>query len=369
VARILDGVVGAGVYYLLVPVLVAGPVLGSRAAFGFATLSALLIAAITLVARYVLPYDPIRWDEDVLAVVIPAAILCYVMAILAWLGLRSLDEAFLRVTEQSRQLQAANEEIRAFSRTLEEKVEERTRELRGFVSMVAHDLRNPLTVIRGIADLLLEGQADDADQRQKRQLGMLATNVEHMLDLADDLLEISRLHAGSVEFDMEALPIQVVIEEVCASYEARLATKRLGLKVDLSPDLVPVWGDHLRLTQVLNNLVGNAYHYTPAGAILVSARRVDDLVEVSVSDTGIGISAEDQKRLFKQFFRGENQIVRSTKGTGLGLPISRAIIEAHGGQIWVESELGRGSTFYFTLPVAPNPPPDEATAAVSLQAL
>ncbi len=348
-----QAVVGWAIYYFLVPVLVAGMVVGARATFGFATLSVLLIAVITLVARRVLPYDPLYWEEDVLGVVIPAGLLCYVMAIVAWLYGRSLEEALRRVTEQSQQLSTANEVIRAFSRTLEEKVEDRTRELRDFVSMVAHDLRNPLTVIRGITDLLLEEQTGEVDQRQNRQIGMMATNVEHMLELTDDLLEISRLHAGSVEFDMEALPIQVVIEEVCSGFEPQLAAKRLGLKVDLSPDMVPVWADHLRLTQVLNNLVANACNYTPAGAIFVSAQRVGGLVEVSVADTGIGISTEDQKRLFGQFFRGEHEVVRKTKGTGLGLAISQAIVEAHGGQIWVESEVGRGSTFYFTVPVAP----------------
>jgi len=350
-------VVGWVVYYFLVPVLVAGMVVGARATFSFATLDALLIAVVTLAARRVLPYDPIYWSDDVLGVVIPAGVLCYVMAIVAWLYARSLDEALRQMAEQSQQLSAANEEIHAFSRSLEEKVAQRTRELRNFVSMVAHDLRNPLTVIRGIADLLLEEQAGDVDQRRNRHISMLATNVEHMLDLTDDLLEMSHLSAGNVEFDMEALPIQMVVEEVCAGFEARLAAKRLGLKVEVSPDLAPVWADHLRLTQVLNNLVANAYHYTPAGAIFVRARQVDSLVEVSVSDTGIGISAEDQKHLFQQFFRGEHEVVRKTKGAGLGLAISQAIVEAHGGQIWVESEVGQGSTFYFTVSVAPNPPP------------
>jgi signal transduction histidine kinase len=253
----------------------------------------------------------------------------------------------------------ANEEISAISRTLEEKVTERTQELRDFVSIAAHDLRNPLTVIRGITELLLEGRAEGADPRRNRQIGLLAANVDHMLDLTDNLLDLSRLHEGSVRFDVEALPIQIIIEEVCEGFEGRLAAKGLGLKVDLAPDLVPVWGDRLRLTQVLNNLVANAYHYTPAGAVIVNARHVDSLVEVSVSDTGIGISTRDQKRLFARFFRGEHEVVHSTKGTGLGLAISWAIVEGHGGEMSVESELGRGSTFRFTVPVAPDSPPGD----------
>lgn len=361
--RVFDGVVGPAIYYLLVPVLVAGMVIGPMATFGFATLDAALIAVLTLVARRVLPYDPLRWDEGVLAVVIPATILCYVMAIVAWLYGRSLGRALHRVTEQGQQLWMANEEISAISRTLEEKVIERTQELRDFVSIAAHDLRNPLTVIRGITELLLEERAEEADQRRNRQIRLLAANVDHMLNLTNDLLDISRLHEGSVHFDLETLPIQAIIEEVCAGFEGRLAARGLGLEVDLAPDLVPVWGDRLRLTQVLNNLVANAYHYTPAGAITVSARHMDGLVEVSVSDTGIGISSRDQKRLFAQFFRGEHEVVRSTKGTGLGLAISRAIVEGHGGEMSVESELGRGSTFHFTLPAAPDLPPGDAVVS------
>jgi len=367
--RVFDGVVGPAIYYLLVPVLVAGMVIGPMATFGFATLDAALIAVITVVARRVLPYDPLRWDEGVLAVVIPATILCYVMAVVAWLYGRSLERALRRVTEQGQQLWMANEEISAISRTLEEKVTERTQELRDFVSIAAHDLRNPLTVIRGITELLLESRAEGADQRRNRQIGLLAANVDHMLDLTDNLLDISRLHEGSVRFDMEALPIQAIIEEVCAGFEGQLVAKGLGLKVDLPPDLVPVWGDRLRLTQVLNNLVANAYHYTPAGAIIVNARHVDHVVEVSVSDTGIGISSRDQKRLFAQFFRGEHAVVRSTKGTGLGLAISRAIVEGHDGEMSVESELGRGSTFRFTVPVAPNSPAGGAVVSADQSAL
>ncbi len=354
---VLDyGIVGWAIYYFLVPVLVAGMVVGPRATFSFATLNVLLIAVITIVARHVASYDPADWPTNVLAVVIPAGMLCYVMAIVAWLYGSSLQDALRQVTEQSQQLQAANKEIRAFSRTLEEKVEERTHELREFVSMVAHDLRNPLTTIRGYTEMLLEEQADGQSKRQSRPVHMIAANVEHMLQLTGDLLEISRLRSGSVQFDMEVLPIQLVIEEVCASFEQRLNEKRLGLKVEVPPDLPPVWGDHHHLTQVLTNLMGNAYHYTPAGAIVVGARQVDGSVEVSVADTGIGIPAEEQKRLFTHFFRGEHEVVRSRKGTGLGLSISLTIVEAHGGQIWVDSEVDRGSTFHFTVPLASNSP-------------
>jgi signal transduction histidine kinase len=159
---------------------------------------------------------------------------------------------------------------------------------------------------------------------------------------------------------MAPLPLEIVIEDVCTNFEPRLAEKRLGLKVEVPAKLPAVLGDPAHLSRVLSNLVANACNYTPSGAIIVGARPVNGSVQVSVSDTGIGISPNDQKRLFTHFFRGDHEVVRNNKGSGLGLLIARTIVEAHGGEIWVESELNKGSTFYFTLPVASNMlPPGE----------
>ena len=350
---ILDqGVFGFVIYFFPLPVLAAGMVLGPRATFGFATVNSVLIVLMALVAYIVLPIDVDTYGNTVLAVAIPALILCYLMALVAWLYGNSLEGALRQLTEQSQQLQKANLEIHAFSRSLEAKVEERTQELREFVSMVAHDLRSPLTVIRGYTEILQEEQEPPPNQRQERALDTISTNVEHMLQMTEELLELSRLQSGTVQFDMEVLPIEVVIEEVCTSFEQQVAEKRLGLKVEIPPDLPRVQGDHSHLTQVLYNLVVNAYNYTPSGAIIVGARPLDGFVEVSVSDTGIGIPPEDQQRLFSHFFRGQHHLVRSQKGSGLGLAIARSIVEAHGGEISVESEVDKGSTFRFTLPQA-----------------
>ena len=345
--------VGFVIYYFPLTVLAAGMILGSRATFGFATVNAALIVLIGLVAYIVIPIDTDTYGNSVLAVAIPALILCYLMALVAWLYGNSLEGALRQLTRRSQQLKKANVEIHAFSRGLEALVEERTEELREFVSMVAHDLRSPLTVIKGYTEILQEEQERGPNQRQGRALDTISTNVEHMLQMTEELLDISRLQSGTVQFDMETLPIEVVIEEVCTSFEQQVTEKHLGLKVEIPPDLPRVWGDHSHLTQVLNNLVVNAYNYTPSGAIIVGAQPLDGFVEVSVSDTGIGIPPEDQVRLFTHFFRGQHHLVRSRKGTGLGLSIARSIVEAHGGEISVESEVGKGSTFRFTLPQAP----------------
>jgi signal transduction histidine kinase len=332
--------------------------LSPRATFGFATLSAVLIGILAIIAFNVGPSQDEVFVRHVFGVTVPAVVLCYLMALVAWLYGNSLEGALGQLTERSQQLQVANEEIRAFSRTLEDKVEERTHELREFMSMVAHDLRNPLTVISGYTEILQEEQAPDSHARRVRAVNTISANVDHMLRLTDDLLELSRLQSGTIQFDMEPLPIKIVIEEVCASFGPKMADKRLGLKLELPSELPPVWGDHFRLTQVLNNLVGNAYNYTPSGAIIVAARPENGTVEVSVSDTGIGIPPDEQKRLFTHFFRGEHQVVRRHRGTGLGLSIAHFIVEAHGGDMWAESQVGKGSTFHFTLPVVQSPPPD-----------
>jgi signal transduction histidine kinase len=356
------GLLGFVIYYLPLTVLVAGMLFGSRATFVFAGLNTLLILAVALLTYFATSMDTETLASEVLAVAIPAAVLCFLMALVAWLYGSSLEGALGRLTEQSQQLQTANEEIRAFSRTLEDKVEERTQELREFMAMVAHDLRNPLTVISGYTEILQEEPTPASHVRQDRAVNTISSNVEHMLHLTDDLLELSRLRTGAIEFDMEPLPIKIVIEEVCAGFELKMAEKRLGLKLELPAGLPLVWGDHFRLTQVLNNLVSNAYNYTPSGAVIVAARPEIGLVEVSVSDTGIGIPEEELRRLFTHFFRGEHQVVRRQKGTGLGLSIAQSIVEAHGGRISAESQVGKGSTFHFTLPIAQSQPIDGSLA-------
>lgn len=355
-------VVGFVVYYFPITVLVAGMLLGSRATFRFSALDAVLIFVISLTAYAALSLDAESYVAEVIGVTVPAAVLCFLMALVAWLYGRSLEGALQKLTERSQQLQAANAEIRAWSHTLEDKVEERTHELREFVGMVAHDLRNPLTVIRGYTEVLEEELPASAGERPWRAIHTIVANIGHMLHLTDDLLELSRLQSGAVRFDMESLPIDLVIEEVCTGFEQKLAEKRLGMKLDLPAGLPPVQGDPVRVAQVLNNLVGNACSYTESGAIIIGAKTVDGQVEVSVADTGIGIPPDEQKRLFTHFFRGEHEVVRGQKGSGLGLSIARSIVEAHGGKIWVESEEDKGSTFRFTLPVASESPRARAAA-------
>jgi len=221
-----------------------------------------------------------------------------------------------------------------------------------FVSIVAHELRTPMTSIKGYADLILSGAAGPISETQAQFLQVIRTNVERLAALVGDLLDISRIEAGRVKFDMRPLHMDEVARDVIASLQGEITRRNLELEVDIPPHLPMVQGDRNRIVQVLTNLVSNAYKYTPPGGrITLALHHTDGELQVDVSDTGIGIAPTDLDRVFERFYRADHELVRQQTGTGLGLPIAKSIVEMHGGRIWVESELGKGSTFSFSLPV------------------
>ncbi len=230
-----------------------------------------------------------------------------------------------------------------------------------FVSVVAHELKIPMTSIKGYARLL-ELSDSSMDETKKGFLKTIASNVDRMNKLVSDLLDISRVETGRLKLEMEEVPLSSVIDEVLDSLRKRIEEKGLALTLSTPENLPPVWGDRTRLVQVLTNLVENAHKYTLEGSIHIQAAAVEmpvpdnghlgRFVRCSVRDTGIGISKEDQERLFKtQFVRFENA-ADLAGGHGLGLWLVNRLVEMQGGQLTVESELGKGSTFAFTVPVA-----------------
>jgi len=222
-----------------------------------------------------------------------------------------------------------------------------------FLSMAAHELRAPMTSIRGYSDMLLLGLVGEYDQRQKQFLNTIKTNVDRVLEMVNEFSEISRLETGALKLDAKSLHVGDLVSEVIVSLRPQIQAKEINLTIEVPPDLPQVWGDRTRIIQVLTNLVSNAYKYTPEGGqIAIAAQWLDDTVQVDVADTGIGIAPQDQARLFTRFFRADHPEVRRVTGTGLGLSIVKSIVEMHGGRIWVESQLGEGSTFSFTLPLA-----------------
>ncbi|MDF2629323.1 MAG: VicK [Symbiobacteriaceae bacterium] len=219
-----------------------------------------------------------------------------------------------------------------------------------FVSNVTHELRTPLTSIHGFAETLLEGALDDPETA-RHFVSIIHRESEHLSRLIEDILDLSRIEGGRWKVKREP----VHLHDVAADAVGRLTTKAEGLGVDLRirvpADLPEIEGDSVRLAQVLLNLVDNALKYTPAGgSVTVSAEEAGKLLRVKVTDTGTGIPKADLPRIFERFYRVDKARSRSTGGTGLGLSIVKHIVEAHGGSVGVDSDLGRGTTFYFTLP-------------------
>ena len=222
-----------------------------------------------------------------------------------------------------------------------------------FISLVTHELRLPMTSIKGYTDLMVSGMSGDLTEQQQQFLGIVKRNVERMSDLVRDLSDINRIESGRMNFELKAFPFLEVVEDVADSMREGITTRQQTLKVDIPQDLPLVYADPKRMSQVVTNLVSNANKYTPdGGQIVVRVRYDKSFARVSIMDNGLGISEEDQKKLFTQFFRADNRDVQKQQGWGLGLSIVKKMVEAQGGEIWFESKLGEGSTFSFTAPLA-----------------
>ena len=243
------------------------------------------------------------------------------------------------------------EQVRAFSQELEKKVEERTRELRESLSTVYHELRTPITAIQGYSELVLDGGAGPVSDKQVRYMMVVQNNVRRLADLVSDLAEVSQIDAGRIKIRSEALDLRDAAEDTVAALAGLIEDKELT--VEIAPvSVAPVArGDYKRVVQILTNLIGNACRYTPVGGqVTVSFQPADGILLTMVKDTGIGVRSDELERIFERFYRSDDPLVRDQRGTGLGLPIAKSLVELHGGRIWVESEVGKGSVFGFTLP-------------------
>jgi PAS domain S-box-containing protein len=226
-----------------------------------------------------------------------------------------------------------------------------------FVATVSHELRTPMTSIKGFVDLLLMGATGALNPEQRRFLDIVKNNTERLEILVNDLLDISRIEAGKVTLSFQPIDVRELLHEAELFIERRREEtgKKIDLVIEASPDLPQLWGDPERVRQILNNLVENAFNYTPEGGqITLRAEMAQDQVEIEVRDNGIGISLSEQARIFERFYRGEQALIMGVGGTGLGLAIVLNLVEMHGGRIWVNSEgiPGRGTTFTLALPIA-----------------
>ena len=220
-----------------------------------------------------------------------------------------------------------------------------------FLANMSHELRTPLNAILGYTELMADGIYGELPEKTMGVLKRLESNGRHLLGLINDVLDLSKIEAGQLVLELSDYSLEDIAQTVRSTLEPLAADKKLVLKVEMAPKMPPGHGDGRRLTQVVINLVGNAIKFTDTGEVVIKATATDGSFRLSVCDTGPGISAANQAKLFQEFQQADNAVTRKKGGTGLGLAISKRIVEMHGGKIWVESQLGQGSTFAFTLPI------------------
>ena len=252
------------------------------------------------------------------------------------------------------QIIIALENARAYAveRQAAEQLRELDRSKRRFLTNMSHELRTPLTNIIGFSRLMLKGIEGSLTDRQQEDLQIIYQNGQHLLGLVDDLLDVSQIEAGLMELEFREVDLSDLISSVMATASALVRDKDIELCQEIAPDLPKVYGDMARIRQVLLRLLANAAKFAGQGSITVQARCTDGEIRVSVSDTGVGIPPGDRERIFERFEQGTMN-GRRPNGAGLGLSLSKEFVEMHGGRIWVESEVGKGSTFTFTLPLQP----------------
>jgi PAS domain S-box-containing protein len=239
-----------------------------------------------------------------------------------------------------------------------------------FISTVSHELRTPMTSIKGYTDLLFLGMAGGLTDAQRNFLKIIKSNADRLTALVNDILDISRIETGRMRLTIGALDLGQIISQIVVSFQGQYREKGLTLHWEEPQGLPDVRGDAARVAQVLSNLIANAWQYTPAGGtVTVSVDVVDGFLQTEIRDTGIGISPDDVGRIFDRFYRADHPMVQEAEGTGLGLSIVKMFVEMLGGEIWVESELGQGTMFSFTLPLTstelPEPVPDLLSTELS----
>jgi adenylate cyclase len=221
-----------------------------------------------------------------------------------------------------------------------------------FLATMSHELRTPLNAILGYTELILDSVYGEVPEKARSVLDRVQRNGRHLLGLINDVLDLSKIEAGQLNLSLSDYSLKSVIQTVFSAVEPLASEKQIALRIDVAPELPQGHGDERRLTQVLLNLVGNAIKFTDSGEVSIKGSSANGAFTIAVHDTGPGISEADQAKLFQEFQQADNSITRKKGGTGLGLAISKRIIEMHGGKIWVESVVGHGSKFSFTLPVS-----------------
>jgi PAS domain S-box-containing protein len=224
-----------------------------------------------------------------------------------------------------------------------------------FLASMSHELRTPLNSIIGFADVLLEGLDGDLNERMEEDVRLIRDSGRHLRELIGDILDMSKIEAGRMELRYEEIDVRQLTSDVIATAASLAEAKKLGLYLNVDEDVDTIEADRTRLRQVMWNIIGNAIKFTEKGHISLNVQLQNDKLLVAVEDTGIGIKQENIPIVFEQFRQIDGNLNRSAGGTGLGMPITKKLIELHGGEIWVESVLGQGTTFWFTIPIHQTP--------------
>ncbi len=290
---------------------------------------------------------PIRRDEKIIAMVM----------------LENFDDRFLDENEMNFLIRLCDHaSIAIVNSQLYAEVQDANQAKSEFVSLVAHELKNPMTSIKGYTELLATGAVGSITPAQANFLSTIRNNTDRMNTLVSDLNDLTKIEAGNMRMEPKALDLKEILNELVRSTRRQLDEKQQTLTLSMGEELSDVWADPNRLVQILTNLISNAHKYTQKnGEISLIAEKSKDywgsdpsrwVTHIMVKDNGLGISEEDQKMIFQKFFRSEDADIRASSGTGLGLNITRSLVEMQGGKIWFESEYKKGTTFHFTLPMA-----------------
>jgi len=220
-----------------------------------------------------------------------------------------------------------------------------------FLATMSHELRTPLNSIIGFTGIMLQGIPGELNTEQRKQLSMVNSSAKHLLGLINDILDLSRIESGKMEVSMERFHIQNVVSEVAQSLSPMISQKGLKIITQIPDETPEIYSDRKKVSQILLNLVHNAVKFTPAGEVRIECKFDSDNLEMSVADTGIGIKKEAMKLLFEAFRQIDGTVQRRYQGAGLGLYLCQKLVTLLGGNIWVESEYGKGSKFTFTLPL------------------
>jgi signal transduction histidine kinase len=269
---------------------------------------------------------------------------------------RDFMEILSELEEKREQLERVNEELNTANRELNEantKLRELAELKEEFLALTTHDLRSPLTVISGVISFFTSGRLGELSPEQQNMVAMMERNAQSLIELVNDLLDASKIESGTMRLDITSINLRALIDELQETMQPLAREKEITLEDNLPEDLPLVEADRTKLRRILVNLLSNALKFTrKGGRVQVRAEQMDGHVRVSVADTGVGIAPEDVARLFDKYEQARSRATRGEKGTGLGLYITKQLVELHGGKITVDSTPGYGSTFSFTLPKA-----------------